>query len=98
MIFTGRQVKAEEAKALGLVNKVVAPEELLPTAKEMMKDILKVSPIGVKYAKLSINKGSDMDLMNALELEKDLVGLCFATEDKEIGMEAFLSKQKPAFR
>ena len=39
-----------------------------------------------------------MDLMNALELEKDLVGLCFATEDKEIGMEAFLSKQKPAFR
>ena len=67
-------------------------------AKEMMKDILKVSPIGVKYAKLSINKGGDMDLMNALELEKDLVGLCFATEDKEIGMEAFLSKQKPAFR
>ena len=98
MIFTGRQVKAEEAKALGLVNKVVPAEELLSSAKEMMKDILKVSPIGVKYAKLSINKGGDMDLMNALELEKDLVGHCFATEDKEIGMEAFLSKQKPAFR
>ena len=48
MIFTGRQVKAEEAKTLGLVNKVVPAEELLSSAKEMMKDILKVSPIGVK--------------------------------------------------
>ncbi len=51
MIFTGRQVKAEEAKTLGLVNKVVPAEELLSSAKEMMKDILKVSPIGVKICK-----------------------------------------------
>ncbi len=39
-----------------------------------------------------------MDLMNALEFEKDLVGLCFATEDKKIGMSAFLAKQKPIFK
>ena len=64
----------------------------------MMKDILKVSPIGIKYAKIAINKGADMDLKNGLELEKDLVGLCFATEDKEIGMTAFLEKAKPSFR
>lgn len=98
MIYTGRQVKAEEALQFGLVNKVVAPEELLNAAKEMMASILKVSPVGIKYAKLSINKGGDMDLMNGLELEKDLVGLCFATEDKEVGMKAFLEKQKPCFR
>ncbi|HIT86566.1 MAG TPA: enoyl-CoA hydratase/isomerase family protein [Candidatus Coprocola pullicola] len=98
MIYTGRQVKAEEAKQFGLVNKVVAAEELIDTAKAMMKDILKVSPIGIKYAKIAINKGADMDLKNGLELEKDLVGLCFATEDKEIGMTAFLEKAKPSFR
>lgn len=98
MIFTGRQVKAEEAKSFGLVNKVVPVEELIDTAKEMMRNILKVSPIGIKYAKLAINKGADMDLMNGLEVEKDLVGLCFATEDKEIGMTAFLEKVTPAFR
>ncbi len=98
MIYTGRQVKVEEAKQFGLVNKVVAAEELIDTAKAMMKDILKVSPIGIKYAKIAINKGADMDLKNGLELEKDLVGLCFATEDKEIGMTAFLEKAKPSFR
>ena len=98
MTYTGRQVKAEEAKQFGLVNKVVAAEELIDTAKAMMKDILKVSPIGIKYAKIAINKGADMDLKNGLELEKDLVGLCFATEDKEIGMTAFLEKAKPSFR
>jgi len=98
MIYTGRQVKAEEAKQIGLVNKVVSSEELLDEAKQMMESILKVSPIGIKYAKIAINKGSDMDLKNGLELEKDLVGLCFATEDKDVGMTAFLNKQKPAFR
>lgn len=98
MIFTGRHVKAEEARSFGLVNKVVPVEELIDASKEMMRNILKVSPIGIKYAKLAINKGADMDLMNGLEVEKDLVGLCFATEDKEIGMTAFLEKAAPAFR
>lgn len=98
MIFTGRQVKAEEAKGFGLVNQVVAAEDLIDAAKAQMKEILSKSPIGIKYAKLAINKGADMDLMNGLELEKDLVGLCFATEDKEIGMTAFLEKAKPSFR
>ena len=98
MIYTGRQVKAEEAKQFGLVNHVVPEQGLLQTAKSTMEDVLKVSPVGVKYAKIAINKGADMDLKNALELEKDLVGLCFATEDKEVGMTAFLKKEKPVFR
>ena len=98
MIYTGRQVKAEEAKQFGIVNKVVPEQELICAAKEMMKEVFRVSPISIKYAKLAINKGADMDLMNALEFEKDLVGLCFATEDKKIGMSAFLAKQKPIFK
>lgn len=98
MIYTGKFFTAEEALRFGLVNKVVAADALVDEAKAMMKEIFKVSPIAVKYAKLAINKGADMDLANALEFEKDLVGLCFATEDKEIGMTAFLEKSKPSFR
>lgn len=98
MIFTAKQVKAEEALKIGLVNRVVPTEELLDAAKDMMKSILKVSPMGIKYAKLAINKGADMDLMNGLEVEKDLVGLCFATNDKEVGMTAFLNKEAASFR
>lgn len=98
MIYTGKFINADEALRVGLVNRVVKADELIPSAMELMKEIFKVSPISVKYAKIAINKGADMDLANALEFEKDLVGLCFATNDKEIGMEAFLEKQKPKFR
>lgn len=98
MIYTGRHIDAETAKSYGLVNKVVPAEELMDEAKKLMAEILKVSPMAIKYAKLAINKGADLDLMNALEVEKDLVGLCFATEDKNIGMHAFLEKSKPSFR
>lgn len=98
MIYTGNMFKAEEAHKIGLVNKVVSPEKLLDTAKEIMEVILSKSPIGIKYAKKAINKGADMDLMNALELEKDLVGLCFAADDKEIGMNAFINKKAAEYR
>ena len=98
MIYTGKHIDAQTALRYGLVNRVVPAEALLDEAKALMDDILKVSPMAIKYAKLSINKGADMDLMNALEVEKDLVGLCFATEDKQVGMQAFLEKRKPNFR
>ena len=98
MIYTTRFVDAAEALKIGLVNRVVSGETLMDEAKKLMSRILEVSPIGIKYAKLAINKGADMDLRNALELEKDMVGLCFATEDKARGMEAFLNKEKANFR
>ena len=98
MIYTGKHIDAETALKYGLINRIVSSEELLNKAKEILNDIFAVSPIAIKYAKLSINKGADMDLMNALEVEKDLVGLCFASSDKDIGMEAFLEKSKPNFR
>ena len=96
MIYTGKHIDAQTALRYGLVNRVVPAEALLDEAKALMDDILKVSPMAIKYAKLSITKGAD--LMNALEVEKDLVGLCFATEDKQVGMQAFLEKRKPNFR
>ena len=98
MIYTGKHIDAQTALRYGLVNRVVPAEALMDDAKALMDDILKVSPMAIKSAKLSINKGADMDLMNALEVEKDFVGLCFATEDKQVGMQAFLEKRKPNFR
>lgn len=98
LIFTGRMVKAEEAKELGLVNKVVSADELLKVALEMMGLIKTKAPLAVKYSKVAINRGRDLDLNNALELEKDIAGLSFASEDKDEGMAAFLEKRKAEFK
>ncbi len=98
LIFTGRRVKAQEAFAIGLVNKVVPEEALLNEAKGMMSAIISKAPMAVKYAKISINKGADLDLGNALELEKDLAALTFASADKDEGMTAFIEKRDPIFR
>ena len=98
MIFTGRQVKAEEALAIGFVNKVVEPEVLIEESLKMMKDILKNASIAVGFAKVAINKGLEMDPQNGLELEKDVAALCFATDDKDEGMNAFVEKRKAIFK
>ncbi|WP_432403537.1 enoyl-CoA hydratase-related protein [Wukongibacter sp. M2B1] len=98
LIYTGNFVKADEAKEIGLVNKVVSHEQLLEKAEEMMKLIISKAPIAIKYAKLVINRGIEMDLYNSLELEKDVAALCFATDDKDEGMNAFIEKRKPVFQ
>ncbi|SKC35890.1 enoyl-CoA hydratase-related protein [Maledivibacter halophilus] len=97
LIFTGRMVKANEAFSMGLVNKVVPADELLNEAKNIMTTIISKAPMAIKYSKISINKGADLDLSNALELEKDLAALTFASEDKDEGMKAFLEKRDPKF-
>lgn len=98
LIYTGNFLKADEAKEIGLVNKVVSHEQLLEKAEEMMKLIISKAPIAIKYAKLAINRGIEMDLYNGLELEKDVAALCFATDDKDEGMNAFIEKRKPLFQ
>ena len=59
MIYTGKHIDAQTALRYGLVNRVVPAEALLDEAKALMDDILKVSPMAIKYAKLSINKGAE---------------------------------------
>jgi enoyl-coA hydratase/isomerase len=98
LIYTGRLIQADEALTMGLVNKVVEAENLIDEAKKMMNLILEKAPIAVRYAKVAINSGLDLDLDNALELEKDLAALSFASEDKKEGMYAFLEKRKAEFK
>ena len=98
LIYTGRQVKAEEACAIGLVNKVVPHEALTDEAMAMMKQILSMAPMAVRYAKVAVNRGIEVDLRAGLELEKDICAITFGSQDKQEGMDAFLEKRAPVFR
>ncbi len=98
LIYTGRQVKAEEALSMGLVNKVAEHDELVSEAKNMMKLILKNASSAVGFAKTAINRGMEMDLANGLELEKDIAAISFGTEDKDEGMSAFVQKRPAVFK
>lgn len=97
MIYTARKIKADEAKEIGLVSKVVEPEELIPTAEELIHTIAKSAPLSVKYAKLAINRGIEMSLDEGLRLEKSLGGLALASEDAKNGIAAFLNKTPAVF-
>lgn len=98
LIYTARNVKAEEALAIGLVNKVVEPEELMDEAMNMAKAIAKNSVLAVKYSKKAINAGLQADIDTGMEIEKSQFALCFATYDQKEGMKAFLEKRKPEFK
>ena len=97
LIYTGRMVDAAEAVAIGLANKVYPADKLLEEAMKMMQTIVKMSGIAVRYAKIAINRGADTDIYKALELEKDLIALCFSTADQKEGCHAFLEKRPAKF-
>ena len=93
MIFTCDNVDAAEAYRIGLVNKVVAKEELMPTAKAMAAKIISKGSYAISVAKAAINNGYDMDIKNAVEMEANLFGVVNDTNDKKEGMGAFLEKR-----
>ena len=94
LIFSGKVIGAEEAKAIGLANAVYAPEALMDGAIAMAKSFTANAPIAVKYSKACIDRGMDMDIDNGIALENELFTMCFATEDQKEGMSAFLEKRK----
>ena len=98
LIFTARQVKAEEAYRIGLVNKVVAPERLMDEAEEMMKRILSKSFSAVVCAKTAIDRGCDTDIRNGLEIEKDMLVAAYTAPDALEGTKAFVEKRKAEFK
>lgn len=98
LVYSGRMFKADEALRIGLVNKVCAADKLLDEALESMKSIVAKPATALSKAKLAMVNGADTDLYKAIELEKDLVALCFATEDQKEGMKAFLEKRPAQFK
>lgn len=98
LIYTADVINAEEAYRIGLVNKVVAPENLLDESMAMARKIASKAPLAVRYAKEAINRGIETDIETGISIESDLFGLCFSTEDQKEGMQAFLGKREAQFK
>ena len=94
MIYTGRNIKADEAYRIGLVNAVYPQSELLNEAKKMAETIARQAPIAVRNSKKAINDGLQVDMDKAIVIEEKLFGDCFETEDQRAGMGNFLEKDK----
>lgn len=94
LIYTCRQVKAEEALSIGLVNKVVEPEALMEETMKLAQRIAGNAPIAVAYSKKAINNGLQTDMNGGIAIEVKEFSECFATEDQKMAMTAFVNKEK----
>lgn len=98
LILLGKVIDAEEAYRIGLVNRVVAPEELMSECRSWGETIAEKSAVAVRYALRAVNQGMEVDLASGLKLESLCIGACFASEDSKEGLNAFLEKRKPSFK
>lgn len=98
LIYTGSMIDANTACSIGLVNKVVSPDELMAEAEGMARKIMSKGGVALALAKTAINGGANMDISSGLDLETQCFASCFATEDQKEGMEAFIEKRKPKFK
>jgi len=97
LCLTGRTIKAEEALQWGLVSEVVAPDQLLNKSIIILKELTKLGPIALKSIMTVIDRGYDLSLEDAFELEAAHFGLCSGTFDKQEGVSAFLEKRHAEF-
>jgi len=98
LIFTGRRLKADEAKAVGLINHLVPAGQARAKAAEVAATIAKNGPIAVRQAKKAIAYGSETDLETAMILAIEAYNATVVTEDRLEGVRAFNEKRKPAFK
>lgn len=98
LVLSGKMISANEALRVGLVNRVVPRQELIPCCQALAKTILANAPLAVRYSMEAIQKGQQMPLREALLLEATLFALSFSTQDAREGMRAFAEKRKPRFR
>ncbi len=94
LIYTAKNIKADEAYRIGLVNAVYPLEELMPAAEKLAETIAKNAPIAVRACKKAINDGLQVDMDKAIVIEEKLFGSCFQSADQIEGMSAFLEKRK----
>jgi enoyl-CoA hydratase len=97
LCMTGEMIDAQEAARLGLVQKVVAADQLLDEAKRLAKQLAQKAPIALRYIKKAVDIGTETDLSAGLNLEASYFGLTFNTDDRVEGMDAFLEKRPPRF-
>ena len=98
LCLTGEIIKADEAYRIGLVEKVVANDNLLEEAKKIAHTILSKAPIAIKYAKAAINYSDNTDLPSGIAYEAEIYTSSFITEDRVEGMTAFIEKRPAEFK
>ncbi len=97
LILTGEMIDAPEAYRIGLVNKVVPPDQLLAEAEKLLRGILSMGPLAVRLALEAVDQGLEMTLDEGLLLEANHFGLLAATQDMKEGLTAFLEKRSAKF-
>lgn len=98
MILTGKMIPVDEAKMIGLVNKVCTQEALMDEVMKTAKTIVSKGKVSIRAAKEAINKGMNVDLATGCAIEIDAFALCLASEDAKEGTAAFLEKRKADFK
>ncbi len=98
MLFGANFIDAETALRIGLINELVAPDEVVAKALARIDIYAQRAPLAIGYAKMAVNKGLQMGLESALMFERQLTTTLFTTDDKREGMAAFLDKRAPDFK
>ena len=98
LILTGEPVDAAEALRVGLVERVVAPDQLKDEARKVASSIAARGPVAVALAKRAVHVGTEQSLDTGLEFEAAQFGVVYTTQDSAEGLSAFLDKRKPTFR
>jgi enoyl-CoA hydratase len=98
LILSADMIDAQEAYRIGLVNEIVAKDNLIPRAEAILNKINANAPTAVKLAIEAANRGLDVSLAEGLNIEASLFTQCFATEDRKEGVAAFREKRKPNFK
>ena len=98
LIFTGDQIGVKEAASMGLVNRVLEPQDLMAEAQRLAKRIARQGPLAVARAKTAINQALQTSLDAGLAFELEAVTLTFGTEDQKEGMTAFIERRRPEFK
>ncbi len=98
LCMTGRIISADEAKELGIVNKVFSKEDLWNETMKVANEISSKGRVSLRAIKRSIDRGFDLDLRSGCYMEADNFALCFASLDAKEGLNAFLEKRTPQFK
>jgi enoyl-CoA hydratase len=98
MILTGAAISAQDALAIGLVNRVVPAAELMREARALAAELAAKPPVALRYAMEAVARGLEMPFREACQLEAALFGMVTTTEDMREGTAAFLEKRKPEFK
>ena len=97
-LYFGNRVDADEAYRIGLINRVVSPQDLMAEAKKWANELAERPPLSLKALKYCVNLGMQMDLLGAIDYEAKCSAILSSTEDHREGVRAFVEKRKAVFK